>query len=418
MSPSTATVTRLQDMIDLVAHCAATQSPIVDYGVAHRGLGHDPPAEHIRVDDQGVDIEHYERDLTVRAWAGTTLGCLQDHVREAGQFLPIDVDHDLTLREVVAHHVYGALRARYGGVRELLLGLGVVDGHARQIRAGGRTVKNVAGYDLTRLMVGSLGELGFIHEVVLRTYVIPEMVMAVEMQVHDPVQLDATLTPWLIGEAAADQMAMVMRGPAAQLHVGYYGTMSAVTARLRTLEALVDTVRGMKIMNVSPCDLDEDIARRSDRRAWRRSVAALVKLVVPPASTGATCSQLSRFATENRFKVEIEAFPVHGCIFVGGDLTSDESRRLSTHIQRLVVPLNGVWVWYALPTGSSRTCPQPPASPSRSAANGERDRRDEGDPIPRFGPPQLDWPILVSIKRAFDPHGLMNPERFLPVTGL
>ena len=121
---------------DLVNDCLARANPLVDYGIAHAGLGHPPPPEHTRLSQQGGVIEHYERDLVLRAACGTPLGALQAALRPHNQFLPIDADPDLTLGEIINHNVYGPLRVSFGAVRDLMLGARYVDGKGRDIHVG------------------------------------------------------------------------------------------------------------------------------------------------------------------------------------------------------------------------------------------------------------------------------------------
>ena len=116
-------------------------------------------------------IEHAVGDLTVTAEAGMKLVDLQARLRSHNQFLPIDPSHsDATLGGIVATADTGSWRQRYGGVRDLLLGLSFVRADGEIAKAGGRVVKNVAGYDLMKLFTGAYGTLGIITQLTFRTY--------------------------------------------------------------------------------------------------------------------------------------------------------------------------------------------------------------------------------------------------------
>ena len=116
-------------------------------------------------------IEHAVGDLTVTAEAGMKLADLQKQLRSHNQFLPIDPSHDdATLGGIVATADTGSWRQRYGGVRDLLLGLSFVRADGEIAKAGGRVVKNVAGYDLMKLFTGAYGTLGIITQLTFRTY--------------------------------------------------------------------------------------------------------------------------------------------------------------------------------------------------------------------------------------------------------
>ena len=111
-------------------------------------------------------VAHVPADLTVTVAAGTRIADLRSALARAGQFLPLDPPHadGATVGGVVAANSNGFGRARYGGVRDLLIGTTAVLGDGTIARSGGRVVKNVAGYDLNKLFVGSLGTLGVLVE--------------------------------------------------------------------------------------------------------------------------------------------------------------------------------------------------------------------------------------------------------------
>jgi len=116
-------------------------------------------------------IEHAVGDLTVTVSAGMKLVDLQAQLRSHNQFLPLDPrDGDATLGGIVATADTGSWRQRYGGVRDLLLGISFVRADGEIAKAGGRVVKNVAGYDLMKLFTGAYGSLGIITQVTFRTY--------------------------------------------------------------------------------------------------------------------------------------------------------------------------------------------------------------------------------------------------------
>ncbi|MUL36292.1 FAD-binding oxidoreductase [Gloeocapsopsis dulcis] len=121
-------------------------------------------------------IEHAVGDLTITAEAGIKFADLQATLATAGQFLAFDptTPESATLGGIVATADTGSLRQRYGGVRDQLLGISFVRADGKIAKAGGRVVKNVAGYDLMKLFTGSYGTLGIITSVTFRVYPIPE----------------------------------------------------------------------------------------------------------------------------------------------------------------------------------------------------------------------------------------------------
>ncbi|MBW4664497.1 MAG: FAD-binding oxidoreductase [Chroococcus sp. CMT-3BRIN-NPC107] len=121
-------------------------------------------------------IEHAVGDLTVTVEAGTKFANLQETLAKSGQFIPLDPANPelATIGGIIATADAGSLRQRYGGVRDLLLGITFVRADGQIASAGGRVVKNVAGYDLMKLFTGSYGTLGAISQATLRVYPLPE----------------------------------------------------------------------------------------------------------------------------------------------------------------------------------------------------------------------------------------------------
>ena len=121
-------------------------------------------------------IDHAIGDLTVTVEAGITIAELQQALSSSNQFLPINpcYPQSATIGGIVATADTGSWRQRYGGIRDLLLGLSFVRADGVIAKAGGRVVKNVAGYDLMKLFCGSFGTLGMITQVTMRLYPLPE----------------------------------------------------------------------------------------------------------------------------------------------------------------------------------------------------------------------------------------------------
>ncbi len=121
-------------------------------------------------------IQHAVGDLTITVEAGTKFADVQNILATAGQFLALDptAPEMATMGGIVATADTGSLRQRYGGVRDQLLGISFVRADGQIAKAGGRVVKNVAGYDLMKLFTGSYGTLGILTSVTFRVYPLPE----------------------------------------------------------------------------------------------------------------------------------------------------------------------------------------------------------------------------------------------------
>ena len=130
------------------------------------------------VDLRSMDhvVEHEAGDLVARVQAGATIGQLAVAFGSAGQQLALDVPAEATVGGVVATGTAGPRRFRYGAPRDLLIGITVVRADGVVAQAGGKVVKNVAGYDLGKLFAGSQGTLGVITEAAFRLHPLPAAV--------------------------------------------------------------------------------------------------------------------------------------------------------------------------------------------------------------------------------------------------
>jgi glycolate oxidase FAD binding subunit len=136
-----------------------------------------PPAADLLLSMKGLSgiIDHSYGDLTVTVLPGTTLAELQRHLGEKGQFLPLDpaFPEHCTIGGIVSANSSGPRRAMYGSARDYVMAARVVYPDGRLIRTGAKVVKNVAGYDMNKLLIGAMGTLGVITELTLKTRPIP-----------------------------------------------------------------------------------------------------------------------------------------------------------------------------------------------------------------------------------------------------
>ena len=117
---------------------------------------------------------HEPEEMTVRCGAGTPLSELSEQLARHGQMVPFDMPPNATVGGVLSVGRSGIRRLRYGHIRDLVLQIRHIDSDGKIVTSGGPTVKNVSGYDLCRLLVGSLGKLGCLAEVTLRCLPVPE----------------------------------------------------------------------------------------------------------------------------------------------------------------------------------------------------------------------------------------------------
>jgi len=220
-------------------------------------------------------IDHAQGDMTVTAEAGMPLAQLQSLLAPARQRVALDPHYPGTLGGVLATADSGPLRHRYGGVRDLCLGITVVRADGQRAKAGGRVVKNVAGYDLMKLFTGSYGTLGIVSEMTLRLHPLAAtsqtLVLTGELATTLGALLRSSLTPTAVDLLARGIVSALGLGDQLGLAVRFEGSEAGVSAQTEQLLKLAQPLKAQLLKDWPP----------SQALLWQGSDRIIVKCAVP-----------------------------------------------------------------------------------------------------------------------------------------
>lgn len=344
-------------------------------------------------------LDYPARDMTVTVEAGIRLDDLAALLRQERQQLPIDVAQSsrATLGGAIACNTSGSRRYGYGTFRDYVIGISAVDGMGRAYAAGGRVVKNVAGYDLCKLLIGSLGTLGVISQVTLKLKPIPESTGALWATYDTFAEIDDVLTRLLKSEArpvlidaldpsAAAAIASECRRPLPAdrpvLLVGVEGSEKDVAWQLTALTR-----------ELAPHGPDELFSLTEEEAAPIRTAltefptesdaplsfkAALLPSVVAEFAEHATAAGVSLLAHAGNGIV-------HGH-FPDEAGTQERAFAMLAPLAEFVRARRGHLTLTRLPA-------------------------DWSGLLPVWGNELPAWPLMRRLKDAFDPHHLLNPGR-------
>jgi glycolate oxidase FAD binding subunit len=244
-------------------------------------------------------------EFTFTALAGTPVGEVKQLLAEQGQYLPFDpllVERGATLGGVVAAGTAGPGRYRYGGVRDFLIGVRFVDGLGRLVRGGGKVVKNSAGFDLPKLLVGSLGRLGVLVELTFKVFPQPETYTTLRVDLSG---LRAAVTAIQRLTTSHLEMDALDLEPPGRLWIRLGGLAEALPDRRQRMAEFLQKDAAEDIRDITTLNGEAEVAVWQQARefSWVPEDWGLIKVPLTPARLLVLEERLDGWGAKRRYSV-------------------------------------------------------------------------------------------------------------------
>ena len=410
-----------EDVVFVVKACAKHGIALIPYGAGSSLEGHLLAIEGgISLDVSGMNqvVSLNTEDLTVTVQPGMTRKQLNEYLRETGLFFPIDPGADASLGGMASTRASGTNAVRYGTMRENVLGLEVVTAQGKVIRTASRARKSSAGYDLTRLFVGSEGTLGVITEVTVRLYPQPEAVSAAVchfqtvqdavLTVIQTIQLGVPVARVELMDAnavkASNAYSKLTLRETPLLLFEFHGSPMSVEEQAQTVQELARDNGGMDFEWAKQPE-DRNRLWTARHNAYFAGLglrpgcrASTTDVCVPISRLGDCLDEATRLVAEASFPTTIVGHVGDGNFHVLMLLDSDndqewqESERLNEKLVAMEIAADG-------------TC-----TGEHGIGLHKLDfmRQEHGEDV---------LALMWAIKRAYDPSNILNPGKVLPILG-
>jgi glycolate oxidase FAD binding subunit len=388
----------LAELSELVRGTKADQAVFPLGGRTLLAVGRPPARGGTGLDLRGLDrvIDYPACDMTITVQAGVTIARLRDILRAEGQRLPVDVPQPerATLGGSLAVNVSGPRRLGFGTFRDYVIGISTINDEGQETKAGGRVVKNVAGYDLCKLHVGALGSLGIISQVTLKLRPLPEETALVVCRCDE-----ADIGPLLdLAHTSRTRPVCVelLNPPAASGLPGDRHGWCVVVG----FEESIETVRWemeqliKELLATRTRSVDGLVGSAATAEVWglltefqlRPAARLTFKANLLPHSVADFCRMAARLDET----MELQAHAGSGIVFgqVGGDLTMERARTILQQLQESATREQGNVVVRQCPYAWKAT-------------------------LPIWGAPRGDAALMAEVRARMAPRGVLNPGRFL-----
>ena len=338
-------------------------------------------------------VEYAPHDMTVTVQAGLRLADLQSHLARARQWLALDpvLSPGATIGGIISTNVSGARRLRYGGVRDQIIGIRVVLPDGTIAKGGGKVVKNVAGYDLPKLLTGALGTLGVIVAATFRLYPLRAASRTVVLTASTPAPLC---------ELAVRVIASTLEPTVLDIMNLRTGGLYVMTARFEMEPESADEQAATLVEMATALSDVQTMQGEAEERLWRQVAVdypltsdavntLIVKASVLPTDVASRLQSLEHTAQQTGLSISWRAHAGHGLVFAR--LTGDEAA-LATAVDQLRSAA-------AAGQGSLVVIDAPPALASKVDVWGSL--------------PAQTLEVMRRLKVRFDPNYILNPGRFV-----